>query len=279
MRNYAGAGAPLKLEDARALVAKGWGVQPKMDGGYTELHTDRTGRVRRILGRSGQAIPLALSSHLVGAWVGWPESVLIGEIEAYTERGNAAFESSGYRSVWLFDCAQADGRSIAREPYHVRREILYRMQSEVVAEAERSWTPVAGMRGRENRSGRYVKAMPEDWRLTPIVPWVGLEEGWARARAGEIEGVVLVDPGASLGKRGGKRKLKPVETVDGTVLHAGKSVVVFVPGYGTLKMGRRGLEVREGEVVEIGVESGMRFPRLLRARPDLVPVVPLRRLQ
>ena len=277
---YAGATGRLEMDRVLELGPR-FAVQPKHDGQYVHVHLDARGRIERILARSGAPVHRGMVSHLLGAFVGWPGAVLAGELEAHTERGNAAAESRGYRLVHLFDCIRAEnGRYMGREPYRARRDALLRMQSEVVNLAPRlPWARENGLRGR-CASGRYCRAVPTDWRLTPVteqLPVARAGELWDRAIAGEAEGLVVVALDAPLGRRGSKRKVKPVETLDAVVeqvdatgyilrLRGGREVFAVGP--------RRDLDVSVGSVVEVAHEgwydTGVpRFARVLRGRADL----------
>jgi len=276
--DYAGAAASRRvatLQDALSLGSQ-WAVQPKLDGWHAVVRTDRTGRVRHVQSRNGQPVPLAMSGHLFGAWIGWPESVLHGELVG--------------ELVHLFDVSQADGVRVAERPYGERRDLLWRMQSEVVGQMPQlSWSPIEGLRARDRASGQYTRAAPEDWRLCPVVEQHALSAAarlWDAARAGQLEGLVLVNLRAKLGARGSKLKLKPVQTIDATVIRVDRGgCIAYLAGEGrVVALGRqRGVDVQVGDVVEIAHEgrygSGeLRFARLDRVRPDLAPVVPLRRV-
>lgn len=66
-----------------------------MDGAYARVHLDRRGRVERILARREQEFPRSIVGPLVGAFLGWPDSVYVGELEAHTEAGNRAAATRG----------------------------------------------------------------------------------------------------------------------------------------------------------------------------------------
>lgn len=269
--DYAGASASTRIStitDVTALGSK-WVVQVKADGWHCILHTDRQGRIRHVRTRNDANVPQALSGHLFGALVAWPNSVLHGELVG--------------ELVHLYDCSYADGRYIAHESYSARRDVLHRMQSEIVnINPERSWEPVQGLRARDKLTGEYVRAVPEDWRLTPIVdqfPVSKAPELWERALEGEIEGLVAVNTEAKLGARASKIKLKGTSSIDCTVLRVDKGgcLVYWAPGDKLIALGnRKGVEVKPGDVVEVIHEREMKFCRLSRTRPDLTPVIPLR---
>ena len=282
--DYAGAVGRLDIDRALRLGSR-FVAQPKHDGMYVHLHLDRTGRIERVLSRTGAVVPRRQVSHLLGAFAGWPGSVLVGELEAHTERGNAAAEARGYRVVHLFDAIRAEnGRYIGREPYAARRDALFRMQSEVVnLDSGLPWVKSGGLRGRQKSSGKYCRAVPTDWRLTPItdqVPVARAGELWEKAVAGEGEGVVIVALDAPIGKRGAKRKVKPLETIDAVCLQSdptghvlrvlgSESLVVVGP--------RQPVPVSVGGVFELAYEGAygsgsLRHARILRSRTD-VPVI------
>lgn len=279
--DYAGAAGRLPLERAVEL-GRGWVLQPKVDGCYARVHLDRRGRVERVLSRAGAPLERALVGHLVGAFVGWPDSVLVGELEAHTEAGNRAAAARGWRALHLFDVVRAGGRYLGREPYRARRDALWRMQSEVVnLGCELPW--YEDDRGaRDRRTGRWCRAVPTDWRLTPIVPQVPaarLEQAWSEwgPDAG-AEGLVAVNLEAELGARGAKRKVKRTDTLDAVVVAAGQSALTceWAGRIVTVAAGAAGdARIRVGEVVELACEgwyeasSLPRFARLVRRRTDL----------
>jgi hypothetical protein len=100
---------------------------------------------------------------------------------------------------------------------------------------------------------------------------------WERARAGELEGLVLVNLRARLGARGSKIKLKPVSILDATVVRVDRGgCVAYLAGEDRcVALGRRaGVDAQVGDVVEVVHEgrysSGeLKFARLVRVRPDL----------
>ncbi len=279
LTDYAGAVGRLDIDQVSRLGSR-FVVQPKVDGQYVHLHLDRSGRIASVLSRTGTAVPRQLVSRLLGAFVGWPGAVLVGELEAHTERGNAASKARGYRLVHLFDCIRAEnGRYLGREPYSARRDALYRMQSEVVNLAPAvPWTRDNGLRGRSGASGRYCRATPTDWRLTPIVeqlPVARAGELWDRALAGETEGLCVVALDAPLGRRNAKRKVKPVDSLDAVVLSTDRTghVLRVLGSEQVFAVGRVG-DLDPGAVVEVVAEGrygtgSLRHARILRGRGDL----------
>lgn len=279
--DYAGAGSQGRLTIADAVrLGRNWMAQPKVDGCYVHVHTDRAGKIERVLSRSGAVLSRKIVGGLLGAFVSWPDSVLCGELEAHTEAGNRAARARGWRAVHVFDAVRVGGRYLAREPYRARRDALLRAQSEVVNLAEeRSWTRVEGLRGRDKETGRYVLAAEEGWRLCPVVDQVPVARAgglWDGVQAGQGEGLVLVNINAPMGRRNSKRKLKPVSTLEAVCIKAdgAGALLHWIAGDKLFVVGAKGLE--EGRVFEVlhdgFYDSGEpRFARVVRERMDLQP--------
>jgi hypothetical protein len=279
---YAGARGTLDVSSAARLAPSRYALQPKVDGMYVELALDSEGRIARVTSRTGAEVASSLTGHLLGAWVGAPGAVLAGELEAHTEAGNRAALARGWRAVHLFDALRgAGGEPLASLPYRARRDALWRMQSAVQCEAgsDRPWRAEAEGRLR-GPGGRFCRAVPRSWRLTPIVEQLRPEraaELWARAEVGELEGFVAVALDAPLGARNGKRKVKPTSTIDATVvdLDARRARLLWC-GY-TFIVSRGRFEIAIGDIVEVA-HSGFyerevipRFARIVRVRHDLTP--------
>jgi ATP-dependent DNA ligase len=260
-------------------------VQPKVDGAYARVHLDRRGRIERVFRRDGREFGAELAGHLVGAFVGWPGAILVGELEAHTEAANRVAACRGWRALHLFDCIRAHGALyVAREPYHVRRDYLWRMQSEVVnLGCELPWyEDVHGARSRS--TGQFVEAVPTDWRLTPIVPQLPAQRAeaawdeWVAPGAEAIEGLVAVHLDARLGARRAKRKVKLAQTLDCVVVAIDHCAAVVAYGGQRFVVSARGFKDRDlkpGDVVEVLCDGWHersvtpRFARLLRLRSDL----------
>ncbi|HEX5728474.1 hypothetical protein [Microbacterium sp.] len=278
--DYAGALGRVPLARVSPL-GRHWVLQPKVDGCYARVTIDRFGRIERVFSRAGRHISGELVQHLFGAFVGWPNSELVGELEAHTEAGNRAAAARGWRALHLFDCIRAGGRYIGREPYRVRRDVLWRMQSEVVnLGCELPWYQEQHG-ARDRKTGQWTRAVPTDWRLTPIVPQIPARraaEAWSTwgPDAGD-EGLVAVNLDAPLGARGGKLKVKRADTIDAIVVATGPGAVTcdWSGKLVTVAAGAaRDALIQPGDAVELACDgffdSGHpRFARLVRARPDL----------
>lgn len=284
--DYAGAAGRVTLAAARELGSR-WVVQPKRDGVYARVCLSSAGRIAHVLSRTDRQLPRAVTAGLLGAFVGWPHAELVGELEAYTERGNGAAAARGHRLLHLFDCVHDGRRSLRGESYRARRDTLWRMQSEVVNRGlQLPWA--RDRRGvAHDREGRFCAALPTDWRLAPIVPQLPAAQAerawadWVEAEGGE--GLVLVHLEAPLGRRGAKKKCKPTESLDCRVLAVGARVLAVEvvrsqPQHGGRQFfvaaAARGDRFVGGELVEIACEGWYRsaqprFPRLVRGRPDL----------
>lgn len=294
---YVGAGSRLPVREGLTLPAA-WAYAPKVDGVYAEIVTDLAGRICSVASRNGR--PLAEGADLLGIVAAPPRSLLVGELEAHTEAGVAAFARQGFRRLHLFDALAIDGTSIARLPYLERWGWLHRAQSVVESEGLgfiRSWrddfAPATSCRpypipiGRDLTTGRLCRRIPRDLRRLPIVPLVrghaGAAELWRDVEAGTLEGIVAVRLDARAGARDAKRKIKLVDNADCKVLDTSPGLLrLSAPT--TSPAGWRGESfvvqssrpAAIGSVVEVAHDgcygSGLpRFPRVVRTREDLQP--------
>jgi hypothetical protein len=164
------------------------------------------------------------------------------------------------------------------------------MQSALVGEGTAlPWAQV-GSRVRDRSSGRFARAIPTDWRLTPIVDQVParrVDELWSRVERTGGEGIVVVNLDAPVGRRGAKRKCKVMDTIDATVISADAKLAHVAWAGGSFIVSCIGRQLEPGQVVEIvhngyyetgarlpgksyGSGATPRFARILRARPDLM---------
>lgn len=274
-----GANGRIKLERARALGPR-WVLQPKIDGVFAVISLDARGRVERILSRAGKELPAA---ELRGARLGAPGAVLVGELEAWTERALRAVAVHGYVRVHLYDVVRdTGGRYVGREPYHARRDLLWRMQTEAADEAgPLPWTRGATGPARSRSSGRYVEATPTDWRLAPIVPQVPIariDDAWGRwGPDADGEGLVAVNLDAPLDARRSKLKIKLTDELECVVVSVGRgAITVDYRGHVFAVSARGDRQLTVGDVVSVAHEGWQekavrpRFARLARRRPDLV---------
>jgi hypothetical protein len=277
--DFAGARGRIAITDLLQLGPR-WQIQEKRDGAYCQLHLDGQGRIERALSRSGQPFPRSQVGHLLGALVGAPGAVVIGELEGHTEAGVRSAATRGWAAVHLFDCIRtAGGRYIGREPYHVRRAELWRGQS--AAECFGPGLPYerdGGGRLHNKASGRFCLATPTDWRLTPITPQLSRSEAvdvWERAQVGQAEGLVAVALNSRVGARGSKRKCKPTSSIDVTVVSVGRGAARVAWAGHVFAISCVGRALAVGDVVEIEAigwsEKSVqpRHTRIVRVREDL----------
>ncbi len=278
--DYCGARGCIELADVLELGPR-WAVQEKVDGSLAHVYLDGRGRIERLLSRSGRPFGAELAGHLVGAFVGWPGAVLVGELEVWTEAANRAAEERGYRVVHLFDAIRGEGgRYLGREPYRVRRDALWRSQSWAAQERGRGAFEVDAAGHAHDRLGRFCRPVPRDWRLTPIVDQAAPAHAqalWERASVGQAEGLVVVALDAPIGRRGSKRKCKPGSEREAVVVAVDrKAAILDWRGIRfAVSARRRGLELAPGAVVSFRHEGFYersnvpRFARITRRRPDL----------
>lgn len=291
---YTGARGRLSLAHLERLPPTRYAVQPKVDGMYVHVHTDRAGRVHALTSRTGRAVDAAAVQDLIGCRVSAPHSILAGELEAHTEAGILARERRGYALVHVHDLLQLDGRSLAAEPYCARRDALWRVQSALVCEDLDQPTE-------RDAAGRWQRQTPRGWRRCPIVPqvpasrWQELWQGYVEREGGE--GLVVVALDAPAGRRGSKRKIKQATTIEcvcvavderratlvwtaaGAAYHVEHSELqrrdrTAVRSAPHVLTGARSITFRVGAVYEVACDgfyaSGLpRFARVMRERTDL----------
>ena len=273
--DYAGATGRLDLTDVAALGPR-FALQPKKDGVYCRVHLDARGRIERMYSRrqelTGQQIA-EFRGHRIGA----PHSQLVGEVELWTEASNRLAATRGYRLIHLHDCIREGRRYIAREPYRVRRDALYRMQAELTG--GKPWRDDAQGDAHDLRTGKYCRPIPRDWRIAPVVEQLPARladvawSEWVQSCGGE--GLVAVALDAPIGARGAKRKIKEVDTLDAVVLQVTPSTVVCAwAGRVFTVCARKSVTPSVGCVIEVACngfyESATvpKFPRLVRVRHD-----------
>jgi hypothetical protein len=268
---YVGATKRITLQDAAELGSR-FAVQPKKDGIYVRLYLDGRGRVAKVFMRNGREVLPHLTSHLMGALVGNPHAELVGELDAMTDRGEAA-ASRRPRQVHLFDCLHDGARSLLKAPYSARHDALWRMQSAVQCAA-----PDDDHRPKPWR--KYRDPIGAGWRLTPIVPQVSIArarvawEEWVIGPDDGDEGLVVVALDAPVGK--GKMRIKQSETIDAVVASVSRTTVTCGYRGRYFNVGRGRHIVDPGEIVEVRCdgfyETGVlpRFPSIVRVRRDLV---------
>lgn len=282
--DYAGAVGRTTLERARQLGAS-WVLQPKVDGVYARVHLDSRGRISAVYSRTGAAFSRELVGELLGAFVGAPHAELVGELEAHTEAGNRAAATRGHRVIHLHDCIRDGQRYLAREPYRVRRDALWRMQSEAECYGPARYEDEDhGVRDRA--TGRFARGVLGEagWRRTPIVgqrPAAQVELAWAEwVELVGGEGLVVVNLDAPLGARGSKLKLKQTEEREAVVVSADRRACTLSWAGRRFVVGQyRRDPVRPGEVVSFRHDGFYektwepRFARIVRRRPDLAGTI------
>ena len=278
MTDYTGAGSRLTPERGLALDPAAWAWQPKVDGVYARVSTDRRGRIFSVLSRAGQ--PIAAARSLLGLLAGPPDSVLHGELEAGTEAGRRAAALRGWAALHLFDCTRHGGRDVSGRPALERHGLLGADRAELVAAGTSNpWVVDDQGDAHDVRTGRYTRPVPRDHRRLPIVPLVrDARELWGSfVVRGGGEGVVAVKLDGAAGRRGSKRKVKASDTLDCTVVAIGGGVAELAYGgrlflasargrWSALPVGAR-VEVQADGWYEAGATP--RFARIQRLRTDL----------
>jgi ATP-dependent DNA ligase len=254
--DYAGATAQLDLAAARKLGPR-WVLQPKADGMYARICLNSQGRVAHVFSRQGWEVPASMLAGIKGALLGRPHAELVGELEA-GDASLAAVADRGQRLVHLFDMLHDGVRSLTREPYHVRRDALWRQQSEVECYGpDAPWYRDARGRAHDRKTGDYVTPSLTDWRVAPIVrqaPLADLDRLWGEVvLEGDGEGLVAVNLDAPVvGKRAAaKCKLKPWTSIDCVVHEVGPRHVTCLWNGHPFAALRSGRYVEPGNTVEV----------------------------
>jgi len=280
VRYYAGAGSLLSPDDGLRLDPSRWGWQPKIDGLYAHVYTDERGVVERVHSRTGRSLSEARS--LVGCALGIPSATIAGEFEGGTEAGIRAAEARGWSAFHMFDALRLYGRDVMGFAALTRHRLLEHGTGD--QEALDWWWRDAFGAAHDPHTGRFVRAVPDDARRFPLVPMArrmsDAETMWSAVECGMYEGLVAVDLGAHLGKRGAKRKIKATETLDCVVVSvAARAAIVAWSGH-TFAVSHRGEDrLQAGEIVEVaangfyeharkGAPVVPRFARLVRRRVD-----------
>jgi hypothetical protein len=278
--DYAGARGCVSISDLRRLSPKKWLIQEKQDGIYVHVHLDRAGRIERLLTRQAKPVPASLTAHLIGNVVGAPDSVLVGELDAWTEASQRATKARGWAAVTLFDALRVGGQYLAKEPYRARLDALWRSQSWAENFHSNLGYSTDATGRAHGHNGKFCSAVPRDWRLCPIVGALRgpgeVDLAWERALVGQSEGLVAVALEAPVRRRAAKVKCKPVRELDAVVLAADRRAAVLlwresvsftVANSGGYAVPGATVTVRHNGFYDDGTPK---FARIVRERPDLV---------
>jgi len=283
--DYAGPRGRLRSVDQLAkLDPKKWVVQRKLDGCYAHVHTDAHGSIFAVTSRTGRE----LQSDLTGTNLHVPHAEIAGELAGHTEAGLRRRETLGYDEFSAFDLVALDGRSLAHEPYRVRRDQLLRARGHSQFRSAQRATFDDDL-GRAHHydgplRGKYAKRIPKGWGRVPVVqnhPLSQAEELYEQAQSPisdfASEGIVIANLDAPLGKRRSKLKLKPADGLDVTVISVEpkRLIVHWSNADQYFVVGRAGHDVQRGQTIEVLHEGfyddGIpKFPRLHRIRHDLL---------
>lgn len=280
-RLYAGAAGNI----ARAAIPRlgsRYVVQPKHDGCYSLISTGRDGAINAIIMRSGNLAPADIRQDFAG--VRWaPDSVLVCELEAWTEAANRLAATRGYRIATILDAQRVRGQDVTRAPYRDRRDAILRAESLLVLDTDdRPWVPDASGRAHDTETGHYIKPVPCSWRRLPVIeqrPSAHVDTLWVdHVDRGGGEGVVVVALDAPIGRARAKRKCRNTRTLDATIVYCDplRAVASWAGGQFTVSCRSRAardvavgviVEVKHDGFTELGGEP--KHPRIIRTRPDL----------
>lgn len=273
--------------DQFATLDHRWAYQPKLDGAFCTVTTDRRGTITNMLYRSGRTVGSTDADGLRGQYIGLPDAVLYGELEAQTEASVRARAARGFALLHVFDIGRVAGRSVERDAYSARYGLLHEWQAHVecyepdAARAEWFRRDSAGLA--HDVLGRFCRPQRGALRRLPIVPMHrGQDAGrslWSSyvEREGG-EGVVAVRLDAPMGRHGAKRKCRATTTLDCLVVSVGgKAAVLSYRGHSFVVSAacKAAADARPGDIVEVlanGWQESSVCPkhaRIVRLRYDL----------
>lgn len=257
---------------------------PKLDGCCARVRLDEHGRVASVMSRVG--VELRDGRELLGIPLGFPDSILWGELESITEASHRAVATRGWRALHLWDAERSDGRDLSSLPFATRHGELHRGQSYVEGERRHRDLRAARLDARgvvHDLAGRFAPhAAPRDLRRFPVVP-LALGPGAGPALWREHverlggEGVVGARLDAPIGRREAKVKIRDGREIDAVIvaLDTGAARLVWAGRTFVCSARRAGLQV--GQVVAVKIDgwtertSTPKHPRIVRVRPDLSP--------
>lgn len=122
---YMGPKVQVQPSELARLEATGqYAAEEKHDGHWAEVTTDLTGKIIKIVGRSGSTFSGANVEGLIGFNTGLAASTLICELEAGTEAANKRNGHMRHRRLWVFDVVRLLDHDTRQLPYEKRRELL-----------------------------------------------------------------------------------------------------------------------------------------------------------
>lgn len=285
---YCGPTSSLPVEKLLTLDCR-WAFQPKIDGVYCTVTTDANGRIANMLYRSGERVTTHDSDGLIGQYIGLPDSVVHGELEAQTEASLRARATRRFACVHLFDASRIASSNVTTSPFYERYGWLQRWRAYVDCYEREACTPVVTRRD-ENRFvrdvlGRFVRPAKGAVVRFPIVPNVfgrGAVRGlWASFVETGGEGVVAIRLDAPFGARGAKKKCRATTTFDCVVTAVSPRVAQLVyRGYSFVvsAAGKAAIGIRPGDLVEVAANGWYegsikpKHARIVRVRRDIMSV-------
>ncbi len=281
--DYTGPSARRTPERGLSLPRSVWAYQPKLDGTYVQVRTDRTGRIIALHQRSGTPVQAGDARDFIGMPIAAPLAVLHAELEAQTEAGIRARETRGVPHLHVFDCSRMDGLTLADRSFQERYSTLHRWHAAAECYDGRgdAWRLDGQGNAHSSESGRFVRPARRNLARVPIVP---LHRGpgselWRRFVEIEGgEGVVACRLDAPIGKRGAKVKIKQTDTIDAVCIAVDRSAAVLSWAghqFVVSALGIKNASLRPGVTVEVRHDGFYektvtpRFARIVRVRVDL----------
>ena len=124
MSHYLGPALQITPEELGKYDSTDWVAEEKRDGAWCEVHTNASGTITTILGRTGKQFSGSNVVGLVGLQTPWYDSVFAGELEAATESATKIYKTVGFRRIHMFDLVRLLGEPISLLAYEDRGRLL-----------------------------------------------------------------------------------------------------------------------------------------------------------
>lgn len=275
---YAGAKKMVSPSKILEFQKRGWWAQEKLDGIYCTISIGAApgwrqrrelGRVSLVQKRSGKFVGTATGRDVLGLQTGWPPgTVVVGELMVQTPAAHRWQDAHGVRGFVAFDVLRLGDWNL----FNSSRDgcVPFRdLRSSAFAD-------------RHHELQRLVETLPtrkarRAIKLAPVHR-TKLRALYTDTVAAGGEGIVLIRPGAVVGERNAKRKVKRRDTVTCSVLRVladERKALISHGGMAPFAISLPRFAVRVGDLVDVhatgfyGDSWIPRHARAVRARPDL----------
>jgi ATP-dependent DNA ligase len=181
-------------------------AEEKFDGYWVEVTTDAQGNISKLVGRSGKTFSGDNVRGLLNSWLGVPNSIFVGELEAGTEAANKTAPKFGSRRIHIFDVVQLLGTSTVDHVYEKRRELLELMFNHpkiqalqtivLVKQAKHSFRQFFNSVVSNGGEGLVIKRLGKQYKSHSTS---GKTDHWLRCKKFRYVDYVVVDVGHSEG--------------------------------------------------------------------------------